>query len=583
MDFLLKPARYLFFTGKGGVGKTSLSCAAAVFLADQGNRVFLVCTDPASNLSEVLGAPIGASPVHHPEVPGMQAINIDPEEAAGKYRERLIGPYRGKLPEVALNAMEEQLSGACTMEIAAFDEFAGLLGSEEVLQEFDHVIFDTAPTGHTLRLLQLPSAWDGFIENNTTGTSCLGPLAGLARQHRMYKKTIETLTDPEMTAVVLVCRADPASLDEAARTGKELSALGMDNQKLVINGVFRSSSDDQLARAWHRRSHEALAALPAPLLKVARIEAPLLPFSPIGVEKLRLFWQAMLGRPASIPAIGSDRKETLPPSSLTLFKEIERQGKGVIMAMGKGGVGKTAMATGLAKYLARKGHAVLLATTDPAAHLDFTLGKRTGNLTVARIDPREETKKYTEKVMAEAGRHLDEQGRNLLAEDLRSPCTEEIAVFQAFAQIVDRGEERFIVLDTAPTGHTLLLLDAARAYHREVERRAEQLPGAVQKLLPRMRDSGYTKILIITLPEMTPVHEAWQLERDLGRAGISSYAWIINQSLAPLEVTDPLLAAKRQEEFKYISQVIKHCSDHVFLEAWHDFNQEDNPPARADA
>jgi arsenite-transporting ATPase len=569
MDFLIKPTRFLFFTGKGGVGKTSLSCATAVSLADQGNKIFLVCTDPASNLSEVMGVQIGASPANHPGVPGLQAINIDPEVAASKYRERIIGPYRGKLPEVALVAMEEQLSGACTMEIAAFDEFAGLLGNRD-LHEFDYVIFDTAPTGHTLRLLQLPSAWDGFIEANTTGTSCLGPLAGLTQQHQMYKKTIATLTDREMTTVILVSRPEPASLDEAALTSAELSALGMDNQKLVINGVFSSSSKDRLAQAWHKRTHNALAALPEVLSRIDRIETPLLPFLPLGVEKLRLFWQAMLGKSIDVPTIKSDGKEILPPSPVALFREIELQGKGVIMAMGKGGVGKTFIATELAKYLAQKGHDVLLATTDPAAHLDFSLGDTIECLKVARIDPKEEIRKYTDKVMLEVGKKLDEQGRNLLAEDLRSPCTEEIAVFQAFAKLVDQGEDRYIVLDTAPTGHTLLLLDAARAYHREVERMTQQIPEQVQKLLPRMRDPNYTKILIITLPEMTPVHEAGQLERDLERASISSYAWIINQSLAPLDITDPFLAAKRQEEFQYISQVMNQYSDHVFLEAWCD-------------
>jgi len=570
MIFLIKPTRFLFFTGKGGVGKTSLSCATAISLADRNNKVFLVCTDPASNLSEVLGLEIGASPISHPEVQGLQAINIDPEEAADRYREKIIGPYRGKLPEVALTAMAEQLSGACTMEIAAFDEFAGLLGKKEALQEFDYVIFDTAPTGHTLRLLQLPSAWDGFIKANTTGTSCLGPLAGLTRQHEIYTNTIATLTDPEMTTVMLVCRPEPASLDEAARTSTELSALGMVNQKLFINGVFTSSSKDQLAQAWHKRAHNAIAALPEVLSRADRIQAPLLPFLPLGVKKLRLMWQAVLGKIIDVPTSEYDDKIKLPPSPLALFKEIESQGRGVIMAMGKGGVGKTAIATGLAKYLAQEGHAVLLATTDPAAHLDFSLGKSIENLTVARINPKDETRKYTDKVMAETGKHLDEQGRKLLAEDLRSPCTAEIAVFQAFAQLVDQGEDRYIVLDTAPTGHTLLLLDAARAYHREVERTTQHIPEPVQKLLPRLRDPDYTKVLIITLPEMTPVHEARQLERDLERAGISPYAWIINQSLASLDITDSFLAAKRQEEFQYISQVMTHYSEHVFLEAWRD-------------
>lgn len=568
MDFLIKPTRYLFFTGKGGVGKTSLSCATAIGLADQGNKVFLVCTDPASNLSEVLGVEIGASLMNHPEVPGLQAVNIDPEEAAKNYREKVIGPYRDKLPEAALASMEEQLSGACTMEIAAFDEFAGLLGNREILQDFDYIIFDTAPTGHTLRLLQLPSAWDGFIETNTTGTSCLGPLAGLTRQHKMYKNTIQTLTDPDLTTVVLVCRPDIASLAEAARTSFELSALGMDNQELVVNGVFRSTSDDETARAWEKRTQNALAAMPDAFNQIDLAEIPLLPFSPLGVKKLRSLHQAMLGETIHVPPIATFACKSLPPALPELFTAIEKQRKGVIMIMGKGGVGKTTMATELAKYLVRKNHKVLLATTDPAAHLDFSLGDEMENLTVARIDPKEETIKYTEKVMAEAGKYLDEQGKNLLAEDLRSPCTEEIAVFQAFALMVDRGEDQFIVLDTAPTGHTLLLLDAARAYHREVERTTRELPEAVQNLLPRMRDPDYTKILIVTLPELTPVLEAKQLEKDLERAGIATHAWIINQSLAPLTLSDPLLLTKQQEEIPHINKLIEEKGPKVFIAGW---------------
>lgn len=567
MNFLTNPTRYLFFTGKGGVGKTSLSCTTAIALADKGYKVFLVCTDPASNLSDVLGAAIGSSRVVHPEVPGLQAVNIDPEKSAEKYRERVIGPYRGKLPDSALASMEEQLSGACTMEIAAFDEFAGLLGNSEALREFDYVVFDTAPTGHTLRLLQLPSAWDGFFETNTTGTSCLGPLAGLTKQQQMYKETIKTLTSAELTTVVLVCRADGPSLREAARTSIELSRLEMSNQKLIVNGMFKAVSDDPLALAWEERGQKALAAIPDVLAGIGRALAPLLPFAPLGVAKLRLLWQAMRGGTIQIPASQAFVRD-LPPGRQELFNDISKQGKGVIMAMGKGGVGKTTMATELACFLVTKGHKVLLATTDPAAHLDFSLADDVKLLTVARIDPQEETKKYAAMVMSEAGRNLDEQGKKLLAEDMRSPCTEEIAVFQAFARMVDQGEDHFIVLDTAPTGHTLLLMDAARAYHREVQRAAQKVPAEVEKLLPRMRDPDYTKIVIVTLPETTPVHEAKQLEKDLQRAGITSYAWIINQSLAPLVVSDPLLQTKQREEIPHIRKLMAEKAARVYLSAW---------------
>jgi arsenite-transporting ATPase len=568
MNFLDNPTRFLFFTGKGGVGKTSLSCATAVALADSGRKVFLVCTDPASNLDEVLGLEVGSIPVDVDDVPGLQAININPEEAAETYREKVIGPYRGKLPDVALASMEEELSGACTMEIAAFDEFAGLLGNSDSLAGYDYVIFDTAPTGHTLRLLQLPSAWDGFIEANTTGTSCLGPLAGLSRQHQMYKSTIETLTDPEMTTVILVCRADVASLGEAARTSTELSALGMDNQKLVINGVFNSSSEDEIALSWKNRARNALSHLPATLAKLKRINAPLLPFSPLGVDKLRDLWKAIDRKDIHVPSKNPTHFLKLPPALPKLFAAIEQQGQGVIMTMGKGGVGKTTIATELAKFLVQHGHEVLLATTDPASHLDFSLGDSMDNLSVARINPKEEIKKYTDKVMSEAGRNLDEQCKKLLEEDLRSPCTEEIAVFFAFADIVHQGKDKFIVLDTAPTGHTLLLMDAAKAYHREVERTTQQVSDEVVKLLPRMRDPGYTKMLLVTLPELTPVQEAMQLQKDLDRAGIIPYAWIINQSLAPLDLTDSLLLTKQQEELPHIERLVKEQGEKVFIAPW---------------
>ncbi len=562
--------RNLFFTGKGGVGKTSTAGAAAVGLADAGKRVLLVSTDPASNLDEVFGVALGMRPTPIPEVPGLCALNIDPEAAARDYRERMVGPYRGILPDASVRSMEEQFSGACTIEIAAFDEFSRLIGDAAATAEFDHVLFDTAPTGHTLRLLQLPAAWTVYFENNVGGNSCLGPLAGLAAQRTLYDSALKALADPDTTTLVLVARPESTSLLEADRTSRELADLGIRNQRLVVNGLFHATDPaDAVASALEERGRAALDDIPAGLARLPRIDVRLLPFSLVGVSALRMLNDPSL---ASRHPMSTAPQEELdlptPPPLATLIPELTRGGRGVILAMGKGGVGKTTIATMIALELARLGHKVYLSTTDPAAHLDLALGANVPNLSVSRIDPEQETADYKTEVVAGAGKDLDEQGRALLEEDLRSPCTEEIAVFRAFARTVERGKDGFVVLDTAPTGHTLLLLDATEAYHREVLRNLSDIPESVRELLPRLRDPDFTRVLIVTLPEATPVHEAASLQRDLLRAGITPSAWVINQSLTPLSLTDPVLRARRFHERPFIQEVSETLAARTVLVPW---------------
>jgi arsenite-transporting ATPase len=553
--FLARAPRNLFFTGKGGVGKTSAACATALALAGRGARVLLVSTDPASNLDEVLETPLGSAPRAIAGAPGLEALNIDPEAAAHAYRERMVGPYRGVLPEAALRSIEEQLSGACTVEIAAFDEFSKLLGDDDATRAYDHVVFDTAPTGHTLRLLELPAAWTSFLEANVGGTSCLGPLAGLKAQQALYAASRAALGDAVRTVLVLVARAERAALREAERTRGELASLGVTRLELVLNGLFRAQDpSDPIAVALERRGEAALDAIPAELAALPRLELPLLPFGLVGIESLRALFQetAPLARERSAV-------ELAPPADLPplegLLPELEREGHGVVFAMGKGGVGKTTVAMSLAVALARRGHAVHLTTTDPAAHVVDALGEPVDGLRVSRIDPRAETRAYAEEVLRTAGADLDEKGRALLEEDLRSPCTEEIAVFRAFARLVDEGERGFVVIDTAPTGHTLLLLDAAESFHREVLRTSGHAPEEVRRLLPRLREERFTRILLVTLPEATPVHEAAALQRDLARAGIQPFAWVVNQCLSPLQVTDPVLVRRRASEARFLAEV----------------------------
>ena len=559
--------RYLFFTGKGGVGKTSLSCATGLALAEAGKRVLIVSTDPASNLDEVLGAELGQSPSAIPSANGLHALNIDPEAAARDYRERMVAPYRGILPPAAIASMEEQFSGACTVEIAAFDEFSKLLGHPESTAEFDHVIFDTAPTGHTLRLLTLPSAWSEFIADSTGGASCLGPLAGLEKQKALYAATVQRLSDPAQTTVVLVSRPDTAALREAERTRIELAELGVSNLRLALNGVFKDdASSDPLARAMHERGARALAMMPAGLAELPGSVTPFLPRGTVGLDALRAM--ALDTAPPVPASTNSVSAIDVPGPFRALIDELAQGQRGVIMTMGKGGVGKTTVAAAIAVELAARGFPVTLSTTDPAAHVAEAVGDALHNLTVSRIDPAAEVADYTAEVMAKASPSLDPNARAMLEEDLRSPCTEEIAVFRAFARAVDGGKDGFVVLDTAPTGHTILLLDAAEAYHREVSRTQGEMPEAVTQLLPRLRDPAYTKVLVVTLPEATPVSEAGRLQQDLQRAGIEVFAWVVNQSLLVSGTQHPLLAQRGQYEQPYIRRVSDELSRRCALIPW---------------
>ncbi len=558
--------RYAFFTGKGGVGKTSLSCATGLALAEAGQRVLIVSTDPASNLDEVLGTPLGAAPTPVADATNLFALNIDPEAAAQAYKERMVAPYRGVLPPAAIASMEEQFSGACTVEIAAFDEFAKLLGAPEATAGFDHVIFDTAPTGHTLRLLTLPSAWSGFIASSTGGASCLGPLAGLDAQRALYAATVAHLADAAMTTVVLVARPDLPALREAERTRGELAELGVANLRLAVNGVFAAARPgDAVADAMTRRAAQALAEMPATLAALPRTETPLIPQGTVGLDGLRAVARGDAGvsQPAAAPEV-----PPLPRGLDGLIDEIAAAGRGVVMTMGKGGVGKTAVAAEIAVALARRGHKATLTTTDPAAHVAWSVREPVEGLEVTRVDPEREVALYREEVLAKAGNGLDAAGRAMLEEDLRSPCTEEIAVFRAFARTVDQGKDRFVVVDTAPTGHTILLLDAAESYHREVLRTQADMPEAVRDLLPRLRDPGFTRAIVVTLPESTPVHEAERLQADLGRAGIAPFAWVVNQSLLASGTADPLLARRGAAEAPFIARVGEALSRRAVLVPW---------------
>ncbi|MDT3367514.1 MAG: arsenical pump-driving ATPase [Bacteroidota bacterium] len=555
--------KYLFFTGKGGVGKTSIACATAVGLADKGKKILLISTDPASNLQDVFNQPLNGHGSAIADVPGLTVVNLDPEQAAAEYRERVIAPFKGKLPASVIQNMEEQLSGSCTVEIAAFNEFSDFITDIQKQDEYDHIIFDTAPTGHTLRMLQLPSAWSTFISESTHGASCLGQLSGLEERKEIYKKAVGTLSNAQTTQLVLVSRPEAAPLNEAARSSHELLLLGIRNQLLIINGVLQQlDKSDAISNQLHERQQHALQNMPQELSNYPLYTIPLRSYNLSSIANIRrmLYSDSLIGE-ANYNPIAEPRGVD------QLVNDLYTSGKRVIFTMGKGGVGKTTLATDIALKLTALGAKVHLTTTDPANHINYDLAIKAG-IAVSRIDEAEVLEKYKNEVRSKAAEAMTAADMEYIEEDLRSPCTQEIAVFKAFAEIVDKADNEIVVIDTAPTGHTLLLLDATQSYHKEVERTQGEVTGAVANLLPRLRNSKETEVVIVTLPEATPVFEAERLQMDLQRAGINNKWWVVNACLALTDTQNSFLKAKAQNELVWIQKVDQLSQGNTALIAW---------------
>jgi arsenite-transporting ATPase len=565
---------YIFFTGKGGVGKTSLASATAVKLADEGKSVLLISTDPASNLKEVLETRITEKITPVNGLKNLHAVNIDPELSAEEYRNRVTSPMEGILPEEEINKIREELSGACTTEIAAFDEFARYVAGDGEEQPYDVLIFDTAPTGHTLRLLELPAAWSDYIESNPDGASCIGPSSALQTSQKRYQKVVDRLKDKDATTIYLVSRPDGPALREADRSGKELAEMGLENQILLINGYFETVDDtDPFARKMQEMADRTLKNMPPRLKEMNRVVFPLRPYNILGIDKLRKVFEPLDTDEikedyGSIPS--EDYKSDFPGIEEMVTDIIGEKDRGLVMTMGKGGVGKTTLAAAIAIRLAQKGYPVHLTTTDPAAHLldhigDLSLPEQ---LSVDRIDPHAEKQAYIEKVLQQRGKNKTEEELKLLREDLESPCTEEVAVFQAFSKAIHKAKRQFVVMDTAPTGHTLLLLDTTGSYHREVLRNTNMDADKLKTPYMFLQDPDYAKLLIVTLPETTPITEAAKLQDDLRRSGIEPYAWIANQSMSASKIMDPLLKLRAEAEIPLLQKTEREHARKLYALPW---------------
>ncbi len=555
----IKLSKYLFFTGKGGVGKTSTACATAVALADEGKKVLLISTDPASNLQDVFETELDGKAKPIKGVDNLEVINLDPLEAAHNYKESVVAPFWGKLPDSVIESMEEQLSGSCTVEIAAFNEFSNFITNSKLNTDYSHIIFDTAPTGHTLRMLQLPSAWTDFISKSTHGASCLGQLSGLEAKKETYKKAVENLSDKSLTTLVLVARPDKTPLNEVARASKELSEIGIKNQILVINGILENYDDD-LSESIFNKQKLALENMPDMLTEFDTYTIALRSYNITGIDSIR-----NLLKKDQI----NEQKVEVEGKLFNLddvVSDLVKNNRKVIFTMGKGGVGKTTIASSVALKLSKLGKKVHLATTDPADHIKFMIDSSSG-ISMSHIDEKEELKKYQDEVLGNARKTMSEDDVAYIEEDLRSPCTQEIAVFRAFAELVEKADDEIVVIDTAPTGHTLLLLDSSLSYHQEVQRTQGQIPESVKNLLPRLRGEE-TEVLIVSLAEATPFYEASRLEEDLTWASIHTYWWIVNSSLYKANPGNKMLSAKANEEVKWINKIFGHTSGKLAVIEW---------------
>jgi len=566
---------YIFFSGKGGVGKTTMAAATAIHHARSGKKTLIVTTDPASNLADVFEQAIGHRIAAINGIPNLHAMEIDPDAATKEYKERLIGPYRGVMPEDVIASLEENLSGPCTTEMAAFDRFIDFMEGDE----YEVIVFDTAPTGHTIRLLELPVDWSRHIEQSAKGSgqTCLGPVQTIQDSKEKYDRATALLRDPARTTFVFVTRPESLSLYETMRARKELETIGIRSGLTVINGILPQEACDAVFfqrkfEAQQRVISDTEATIGTPTRRMFLRDGEVKGTAGLASVAAELYEGTRSAPSSDAPACKPEQAASPAPDLDRLLLPIPGKGTRALFFTGKGGVGKTTVSCVVAVHLADRGYKTLIVTTDPAAHLGEVFGVCVGsdpvriaeNLSAVMIDQQQAFAEYKERVLSESRGTCSPEMLAAMEEELNSPCTEEMAAFDKFIRFIEGHDYDVVVFDTAPTGHTLRLLDLPFDYARQVEMMVSSDENAAVKqetgnrfreIIALLRDPQRAVFSLVLYPESTPIMESWRALLDLKRAGIETQLIVTNLVLPQEACHNAFFRNRRRMQLKYLKEI----------------------------
>lgn len=569
----VKMTEYVFFSGKGGVGKTTMASATAIHYAMEGKNTLIVTTDPASNLADVFEQEIGHRVTPIEGVKNLYAMEIEPDEATREYKERIVGPFRGIMPEEVIASLEEQFNSPCTTEMASFDRFVDFMETDE----YEVIVFDTAPTGHTIRLLELPVDWSRHIEESAKGSgqTCLGPVQAIQESKDKYERATALLKNPERTTFVFVMKPEELSLYETLRASRELETIGIKSGKIIINGILPEEvCEIEFFRKQYEFQQKIIRKTEGAIKKPKRYmflrDNEVRGLGALKDVAVHLFNGKRPPVKATARTSGQSSFAIEKPDMDSLW--LPTAGTKAIFFTGKGGVGKTTLSCIAALYLSQKGYKTLLVTTDPAAHIGEVFDKKVGseptkvaeNLHAVMIDQEQAFKQYREKVLDDARGKYSKDMLAAMEEELNSPCTQEMAAFDRFVHFIESKEYAVIVIDTAPTGHTLRLLDLPFDYAKQVEmmvstgegaRLKEESQNRFKNIIEMLRDKNRTVFGLVLYPEYTPMVESYRAMLDLKEAGIETQFAVANMVLPESVCTNDFFRNRREMQMHYLKEI----------------------------